>query len=153
MVFASTNRFVSVVFSLFFNLCDAGGSQVRFSIGAGDRQAYQPPLHSSLPVTTSCAALFFQKLGKIPSYSSFACISSLLVSRDDFSGISNGINLFCAALTDHKILFHSQSYTQLVQASHAVTSLLYPLKYRLLNFCNQLNSFTANNKKTSSYFL
>ena len=54
-------------------------------------------------------------------FNGFDCISS---------GISNGINLFCAALTDHKILFHSQSYTQLVQASHAITSLLYPLKYR-----------------------
>ena len=46
------------------------------------------------------------------------------------SGISNVISLFCALLTDHKILFHSQSYQRLTDASHAITSLFYPLKYR-----------------------
>ena len=40
------------------------------------------------------------------------------------------ISLFCALLTDHKILFHSQSYQRLTDASHAITSLFYPLKYR-----------------------
>ena len=47
-----------------------------------------------------------------------------------FLGITNSLRLFCAALTDHKILFHSQSYTRLTGASHAVTALMYPLKYR-----------------------
>ncbi len=53
-----------------------------------------------------------------------------------FAGISNVITLFCALLTDHKILFHSQSYQRLTDASHAITSLLYPLKYRCKGFCS-----------------
>jgi len=36
---------------------------VRFSLGAGDRLALQPPLSSTLPVTRSSVALFFQQLG------------------------------------------------------------------------------------------
>lgn len=43
----------------------AGGPQVRFSIGAGDRQALQPPLCSTLPVTHTDVALFFQHLGQL----------------------------------------------------------------------------------------
>lgn len=42
-----------------------GGPQVRFSIGAGDRQALQPPLSASLPVTYTSVNLLFQQLGKI----------------------------------------------------------------------------------------
>ena len=45
-------------------------------------------------------------------------------------GISNTLSVYCAALTDHKVLFHSQSYTRLTDASHALTALMYPLKYR-----------------------
>lgn len=41
-----------------------GGPQVRFSIGAGDRQALQPPLSPSLPVTHTTVHLLFQQLGK-----------------------------------------------------------------------------------------
>jgi len=41
-----------------------GGPQVRFSIGAGDRQALQPPLSPSLPVTHTAASLLFQQLGE-----------------------------------------------------------------------------------------
>jgi len=40
-----------------------GGPQVRFSLGAGDRLALQPPLSSTLPVTRSSVALLFQQLG------------------------------------------------------------------------------------------
>lgn len=40
-----------------------GGPQVRFSIGAGDRQALQPPLSPSLPVTHTAVNLLFQQLG------------------------------------------------------------------------------------------
>ena len=40
-----------------------GGPQVRFSLGAGDRLAVQPPLSSTLPVTRSSVALLFQQLG------------------------------------------------------------------------------------------
>lgn len=41
-----------------------GGPQVRFSIGAGDRQALQPPTSSTLPVTYSSVCLLFQLMGK-----------------------------------------------------------------------------------------
>lgn len=41
-----------------------GGPQVRFSIGAGDRQALQPPLSPSLPVTHTSVNLLFHQLGK-----------------------------------------------------------------------------------------
>lgn len=40
-----------------------GGPQVRFSIGAGDRQALQPPLSPSLPVTYTSVNLLFHQLG------------------------------------------------------------------------------------------
>lgn len=42
----------------------AGGPQVRFSIGAGDRQALQPPLSPSLPITHTSVNLLFQQLGE-----------------------------------------------------------------------------------------
>lgn len=42
----------------------AGGPQVRFSIGAGDRQALQPPISPSLPITHTSVNLLFQQLGK-----------------------------------------------------------------------------------------
>lgn len=40
-----------------------GGPQVRFSIGAGDRQALQPPLSQTLPVSKNIVYLLFQELG------------------------------------------------------------------------------------------
>ncbi|XP_048241880.1 myotubularin-related protein 13-like isoform X3 [Haliotis rufescens] len=83
-----------------------GGPQVRFSIGAGDRQALQPPLSSTLPVTKYNVALVFDQLG-----------------------INNAMTVFTAALTDHKILFHSFSYSRLTATAHAFVSLMYPLKY------------------------
>ncbi|XP_030845368.1 myotubularin-related protein 13 isoform X8 [Strongylocentrotus purpuratus] len=83
-----------------------GGPQVRFSIGAGDRQALQPPLSDSLPVSRSSVALLVQQLG-----------------------IHNIITLFCAAVTDQKIMFHCRSYTRLTEACGALISLLFPLKY------------------------
>lgn len=42
----------------------AGGPQVRFSIGAGDRQALQPPLSSLLPITGCVVYELFQQLGE-----------------------------------------------------------------------------------------
>lgn len=42
-----------------------GGPQVRFSIGAGDRQALQPPLSPSLPVTHASVNLLFSQLGML----------------------------------------------------------------------------------------
>ncbi|XP_041131428.1 myotubularin-related protein 13-like isoform X1 [Polyodon spathula] len=84
----------------------AGGSQKMFSLGAGDRQLIQTPLNSSLPVTHTSVALLFQQLG-----------------------IQNVLSLFCAVLTEHKVLFHSTSYQRLGDACRALEALMFPLKY------------------------
>ncbi|XP_045127189.1 myotubularin-related protein 13-like isoform X10 [Portunus trituberculatus] len=83
-----------------------GGLQVRFSIGAGDRQALQPPASPSIPVTNTTVLSLFNQLG-----------------------IKNVMVIFCAALTEHKILLHSQSYCRLTESCHALEALLYPFKY------------------------
>lgn len=83
-----------------------GGPQVRFSIGAGDKQALQPPLSPTLPVTSSCISFLFQQLG-----------------------IKNILSLFCAVMTEQKILFHSKSYTRLTESCRALTALMYPFRY------------------------
>lgn len=49
------------------------------------------------------------------------------------SGINNAITILCAALTDHKILFYSDSYSRLTAACRALIALHYPLKYRYLH--------------------
>uniref|UniRef100_A0A674I8Q9 SET binding factor 2 n=1 Tax=Terrapene triunguis TaxID=2587831 RepID=A0A674I8Q9_9SAUR len=97
--------------SLIANLCSclvpaAGGSQKLFSLGAGDRQLIQTPLHDSLPVTSTSVALLFQQLG-----------------------IQNVLSLFCAVLTENKVLFHSASFQRLSDACRALESLMFPLKY------------------------
>uniref|UniRef100_A0A672IKS6 SET binding factor 2 n=1 Tax=Salarias fasciatus TaxID=181472 RepID=A0A672IKS6_SALFA len=95
----------------------AGGSQVilhafcvssrkLFSLGAGDRQLIQTPLNDTLPVTCKSVALLFQQLG-----------------------IQNVLSLFCAVLTEHKVLFHSTSYQRLGEACRALEALMFPLKY------------------------
>ncbi|XP_071238052.1 myotubularin-related protein 13-like isoform X1 [Salvelinus alpinus] len=84
----------------------AGGSQKLFSLGAGDRQLIQTPLNDNLPVTCKSVALLFQQLG-----------------------IQNVLSLFCAVLTEHKVLFHSTSYQRLGEASRALEALMFPLKY------------------------
>ncbi|KTG00215.1 hypothetical protein cypCar_00009182, partial [Cyprinus carpio] len=45
------------------------------------------------------------------------------------SGIQNVLGLFCAVLTEHKVLFHSSSYQRLGEACRALESLMFPLKY------------------------
>uniref|UniRef100_H0X3K5 SET binding factor 2 n=1 Tax=Otolemur garnettii TaxID=30611 RepID=H0X3K5_OTOGA len=97
--------------SLIANLCAclvpaAGGSQKLFSLGAGDRQLIQTPLHDTLPVTGTSVALLFQQLG-----------------------IQNVLSLFCAVLTENKVLFHSASFQRLSDACRALESLMFPLKY------------------------
>uniref|UniRef100_F6YJ40 SET binding factor 2 n=1 Tax=Monodelphis domestica TaxID=13616 RepID=F6YJ40_MONDO len=97
--------------SLIANLCAClvpvtGGSQKLFSLGAGDRQLIQTPLHDSLPVTGTSVALLFQQLG-----------------------IQNVLSLFCAVLTENKVLFHSTSFQRLSDACRALESLMFPLKY------------------------
>uniref|UniRef100_A0A8C3PZW5 SET binding factor 2 n=2 Tax=Chrysolophus pictus TaxID=9089 RepID=A0A8C3PZW5_CHRPC len=97
--------------ALIANLCSclvpaSGGSQKLFSLGAGDRQLIQTPLHDSLPVTGTSVALLFQQLG-----------------------IQNVLSLFCAVLTENKVLFHSASFQRLSDACRALESLMFPLKY------------------------
>ncbi|OXA58822.1 Myotubularin-related protein 13 [Folsomia candida] len=83
-----------------------GGQQIRFSLGGGDRQFFQPPINYSIPVTSSSVAQLFQQLG-----------------------INNVLTLFCAVMTEHKILFHSNSITRLTDACHALTALMFPFRY------------------------
>uniref|UniRef100_A0A7M4ECJ5 SET binding factor 2 n=1 Tax=Crocodylus porosus TaxID=8502 RepID=A0A7M4ECJ5_CROPO len=73
---------------------------------SGDRQLIQTPLHDSLPVTGTSVALLFQQLG-----------------------IQNVLSLFCAVLTENKVLFHSASFQRLSDACRALESLMFPLKY------------------------
>lgn len=82
-----------------------GGPQVRFSIGAGDKQALQPPLSATLPVSGTCVSDLFQQLG-----------------------IRNVMLLFCAVMTEHKILFHSKSFSRLTNSCRALTALMYPFR-------------------------
>ncbi|XP_069085535.1 myotubularin-related protein 5 isoform X10 [Pleurodeles waltl] len=83
-----------------------GGSQRTISLGAGDRQVIQTPINDSLPVSCCSVALLFRQLG-----------------------IHNVLSLFCAALTEHKILFLSKSYQRLTDACRALMALMFPLKY------------------------
>uniref|UniRef100_S4RYP5 Myotubularin phosphatase domain-containing protein n=1 Tax=Petromyzon marinus TaxID=7757 RepID=S4RYP5_PETMA len=84
----------------------AGGAQKLFSLGAGDRQVIQAPLNDTLPITGSSVAILFRQLG-----------------------IRHVLNLFCAAVTEHKVLFHSSSYQRLSDACRAMLALMFPLKY------------------------
>ncbi|XP_041929760.1 myotubularin-related protein 13 isoform X2 [Alosa sapidissima] len=83
-----------------------GGAQKLLSLGAGDRQLIQIPLNDNLPITSKSVALLFQQLG-----------------------IQNVLSLFCAVLTEHKVLFHSSSYQRLGEASRALEALMFPLRY------------------------
>ncbi|XP_026182704.1 myotubularin-related protein 5 isoform X1 [Mastacembelus armatus] len=76
------------------------------TLGAGDRQVIQTPINDSLPVSGSSVAQLFRQLG-----------------------IVNVLYLFCAALTEHKILFLSSSYQRLTDACRGLLAIMFPLKY------------------------
>ncbi|XP_065103845.1 myotubularin-related protein 5 isoform X6 [Paramisgurnus dabryanus] len=84
----------------------AGGSQRTITLGAGDRQVIQTPINDSLPISGCSVAQLFRQLG-----------------------IVNVLYLFCAALTEHKILFLSSSYQRLTDACRALLAIMFPLKY------------------------
>lgn len=84
----------------------AGGSQRTVTFGAGDRQVIQTPVTDLIPVSGCSVSLLFKQLG-----------------------INNVLRLFCAALTEHKILFLSSSYQRLTDACRALMVLMFPLKY------------------------
>ncbi|XP_017349516.1 myotubularin-related protein 5 isoform X3 [Ictalurus punctatus] len=83
-----------------------GCFQRTITLGAGDRQVIQTPISDSLPVSGCSVAQLFRQLG-----------------------IVNVLCLFCAALTEHKILFLSKSYQRLTDACRALLAIMYPLKY------------------------
>nr|XP_020456937.1 myotubularin-related protein 5 isoform X2 [Monopterus albus] len=80
--------------------------QRTITFGAGDRQIIQTPINDSLPVSGSSVAQLFRQLG-----------------------IVNVLYLFCAALTEHKILFLSSSYQRLTDACRGLLAIMFPLKY------------------------
>lgn len=83
-----------------------GGQSIRFSLSAGDSLALQPPKTDIIPVTLTTVYRLIEHLG-----------------------INNVVELFYALLTEHKILFYSQSYTRLNEACQGLISLMYPFKY------------------------
>ncbi|XP_061571193.1 LOW QUALITY PROTEIN: myotubularin-related protein 5 [Cololabis saira] len=80
--------------------------QRTITLGAGDRQVIQTPINDSLPVSGSSVAQLFRQLG-----------------------IINVLYLFCAALTEHKILFLSSSYQRLTDACRGLLAIMFPLTY------------------------
>ncbi|KAK9525327.1 hypothetical protein VZT92_016047 [Zoarces viviparus] len=76
------------------------------TLGAGDRQVIQTPIDDALPVSGSSVAQLFRQLG-----------------------IVNVLYLFCAALTEHKILFLSSSYQRLTDACRGLLAIMFPLEY------------------------
>lgn len=101
----------------------AGGPQVRFSIGAGDKQSLQPPLSATLPGESSCVFICHYQISCLLVTGS--CVSLLFKQL----GKKNVLLLYCAAMTEHKILFHSTSYSRLTESCRALTALMYPLRY------------------------
>ncbi|CAL8101323.1 unnamed protein product [Calicophoron daubneyi] len=83
-----------------------GGPRITFTLGVGDRQTIQPARCSTIPITRNYVALLFRHLG-----------------------VHNVILLFSAMLSDQKVLLCSRSLNRLTECGHALTSLLYPLKY------------------------
>lgn len=64
--------------------------QKLFSLGAGDRQLIQTPLHDSLPVTGTSVALLFQQLGMLsdfqtPLVEAYKKIFFLILSSHDLT--------------------------------------------------------------------
>uniref|UniRef100_A0ABM0M8D4 LOW QUALITY PROTEIN: myotubularin-related protein 13-like n=1 Tax=Saccoglossus kowalevskii TaxID=10224 RepID=A0ABM0M8D4_SACKO len=51
------------------------------------------------------------------------------IKGGDITSIHNVLCLFCAAMTDSKVLFLSSSYSRLTDASTALLAILFPLKY------------------------
>ncbi|KAM9704743.1 myotubularin-related protein 5 isoform 1-T1 [Menidia menidia] len=88
------------------NLEEREESLRTITLGAGDRQVIQTPINDALPVSGSSVAQLFRQLG-----------------------IINVLYLFCAALTEHKILFLSSSYQRLTDACRGLLAIMFPLKY------------------------
>ncbi|KAH7644117.1 myotubularin-related protein 13-like protein [Dermatophagoides farinae] len=83
-----------------------GSKSITFSLGAMDRQLLQPPLSSTIPITSTCVLDLFDQLK-----------------------IHATVNLVIALMTENKIIVLSRSYTQIYNACHALISLIYPFVY------------------------
>ncbi|KAJ2945310.1 hypothetical protein O0L34_g9397 [Tuta absoluta] len=83
-----------------------GGPQVRFSIGAGDRQALQPPASPPLPTTQTAIYMLLRLLG-----------------------IHNSVTLWCAVMSEHKVLVVSLAGARLAAACRALAALMFPFRY------------------------
>ncbi|KAI5636911.1 DENN (AEX-3) domain-containing protein [Phthorimaea operculella] len=83
-----------------------GGPQVRFSIGAGDRQALQPPASPPLPTTHTAIYMLLRLLG-----------------------IHNSVTLWCAVMSEHKVLVVSLAGARLAAACRALAALMFPFRY------------------------
>lgn len=111
-------------------------------MGAGDRQVIQTPLTDSLPISRCSVALLFRQLGEpsvptphgppFPLPWGWRTEVEVVTVRGTCSpsGIANVLSLFCAALTEHKVLFLSRSYQRLSDACRGLLALLFPLRYR-----------------------
>ncbi|OXB80532.1 UNVERIFIED_CONTAM: hypothetical protein H355_016322, partial [Colinus virginianus] len=66
-----------------------------------------------------------------------------------FKGIQNVLSLFCAVLTENKVLFHSASFQRLSDACRALESLMFPLKYRKI----EKKKFYVKKYKILLYFI
>jgi myotubularin-related protein 5/13 len=76
-------------------------------LGSGfDKLTFNPPMYPLIPQTGCKVALLFKQLG-----------------------IRNVLWLVMAALTEQKILFHSESFARLTDSCTALTALLYPFRY------------------------
>ncbi|XP_053616581.1 myotubularin-related protein 13 [Plodia interpunctella] len=84
----------------------AGGPQVRFSIGAGDRQALQPPAAPPMPTTATAVHMLLRLLG-----------------------IHNSVTLWCAVMSEHKVLLVSLAAARLAAACRALAALMFPFRY------------------------
>uniref|UniRef100_A0A4W2DZR4 SET binding factor 1 n=1 Tax=Bos indicus x Bos taurus TaxID=30522 RepID=A0A4W2DZR4_BOBOX len=121
--------------------------QRTISLGAGDRQVIQTPLTDSLPISRCSVALLFRQLGEPgpprgppaprtvprpparPVGRCRGCAARQVPKPVSPSGITNVLSLFCAALTEHKVLFLSRSYQRLSDACRGLLALLFPLRY------------------------
>lgn len=83
-----------------------GGNSLRFSLSAGDSQTLQTPLTESIPVTNTTVYKVFQHFS-----------------------VDTVVEIFCALLTEQKILFFSDSYNMLNEICHGLIALMYPFKY------------------------
>lgn len=74
-------------------------------------------------------------------------------------GMHNVLSLFCALVTENKVLLFSSSYSSLTSASLGLLAILYPLKFRYskLFLCKQIGRskciFTFHGQKSRTYVI